>query len=297
MNNYLPKILITGGNGQLANALRYHAQASHFALDIYSRQELDILDDTSINHSLGKLRPDVVINTAAYTAVDKAELEQEKEIAMHVNHQGAKNIAMACHTHQITLIHVSTDYVFDGTKTEPYQEDDLINPINFYGQSKWSGEEAIRKHCEKHIIVRTSGVFSEYGNNFLKTIVRIAQEKKELRVVSDQITCPTYAGDIANALFMIAKNNNHFGTYHFCSKEPTSWYQFAVAINALAKQTLPLTLAEVKAIPTIAYPTPAKRPAYSVLDCSKINQHFGIMRPSLELGIKKSLSKMLEKDL
>jgi dTDP-4-dehydrorhamnose reductase len=215
-----------------------------------------------------------VINAAAYTAVDKAE--QEADQAILVNHLGAQNLAIACKKNQVPLIHLSTDYIFDGAHTCPYQEDDKENPTNVYGHSKWLGEQAVREQCEQHIILRVSGIFSQYGHNFLKTMLRLAQEKKELRVVADQITCPTYAGDIASVLFSIMQQSLHWGTYHYCNAGPVSWHQFATTIIQTAKQYQHLLVEEIKAISTSHYPTLAKRPAYSVLDCSKIENEMGI---------------------
>lgn len=274
MNNYFRKILITGANGQVGSSLRHHARVSDFHLIPCGRAELDITQFASIESAIKKYSPDVVINTAAFTAVDQAE--QDKELAMRANFQGARHLAIACQKHLIPLIHLSTDYIFDGTNTLPYQENDKACPINVYGESKWLGEQAIREHCEQHVIVRVSGIFSEYGNNFVKTMLRLANTKKELRVVADQITCPTYASDIANALFSIVQQNQRSGTYHYCDTNPVSWYQFATAIIQIAKQSQALLVTEVKAITTSEYPTRAIRPAYSVLNCDKIVSHFAI---------------------
>ena len=291
MTNYLPKVLITGGNGQLASALRHHPMAPAFHLMPCSHTEMDITDITSITHALTRLNPTIIINTAAYTAVDKAE--QDKEPALCINYLGAQHLAMACNKQQIPLIHLSTDYVFDGNHTHPYREEEATNPINFYGESKWLGEEAVRKHCEQHIILRVSGVFSEYGNNFLKTILRLAKERKELRIIADQITCPTYAADIAQVLFTLIQKKSPWGTYHYCNKEPLSWYQFAVAIIEEASKHQSLLVEDIQAIATIDYPTAAKRPTYSVLDCDKIEKETGITRPSWR-GALASIIPLLE---
>jgi dTDP-4-dehydrorhamnose reductase len=278
MKNYLPKVLITGGNGQLASALCHHPMAQAFHLMPCSRVEMDIANITSVTHAITIFNPDIIINTAAYTAVDKAE--QDREQALRVNHLGAQHLAITCKERQIPLIHISTDYVFDGTHTTPYREDDATHPANFYGKSKCLGEETVRERCEQHIILRVSGVFSEYKNNFLKTILHLAQKRKELRIVADQITCPTYAGDIAHTLFTIVQNKPQWGTYHYCNTEPVSWYQFGVAIIEAARKHQSLLVEDTKAITTAAYPTAAKRPAYSVLDCGKIEKELGIIRPS-----------------
>lgn len=287
MKNYFPKLLITGGMGQLANALFHHSDAKSFKIIACSREQLDICNQQTIAAALKEFSPDIIINTAAYTAVDKAE--QERNRASVVNFLGAKNLAMACQEHHIPLIHLSTDYIFDGVNTSPYTEKHSANPINFYGETKWLGEEMVRKYCEQHIILRVSGVFSEYGNNFLKTILRLTQEKNKLRVVSDQITCPTYAGDIASAIFEIAKQFRNPGTYHFASQAPTSWHGFATAIIEAAKLQH-----EIEAISTAEYPTAAQRPTHSVLDCQKIAETFGIFQPSWRDGIKKAIKEMVK---
>ena len=182
---------------------------------------------------------------------------------------GALELAMACAEAQIPLIQLSTDYIFDGNQTSPYTETDPANPLNIYGESKWLGEEAVRQHLPEHIILRVSGVFSEFGSNFLKSILRLAKEKEELRIVTDQITCPTYAGEIASALFSIIDKTPAWGTYHYCSDKPISWYDFARAIVNEAKKHTTISTKKINAIPTTDYPTPAKRPLNAVLDCSK----------------------------
>ena len=292
MNSYLPKILITGGNGQLAHALDQQIFAENFELFLCSRDEMDITDMSSVTQAIEQFSPDIIINTAAYTAVDKAE--QETEIALKVNHFGAKNVAIACQNKMIPLIHISTDYVFDGQKKTPYLENDAVNPINLYGKSKWLGEESVRENCEQHIILRVSGVFSEYGNNFFKTILRLAQERKSLRIVADQITCPTDASDIARVIFILATQKNKWGTYHFCSNQPISWHQFAVNIVNAARKYSALNVEEITAIPTSDYPTPAKRPPYSVLNCDKIKTSFAITPMPLDASIARVAAALLQ---
>lgn len=291
MKNYLRKVIITGGEGQLGCALRDHILAKEFHLAICPRDLIDITDPTSITNAFDRFSPDIVINSAAYTAVDKAEQEQEQ--CMRVNHQGARNIAAACQALQIPLIHLSTDYVFDGTSQSPYREDDAANPINCYGSSKWQGEQAVREQCEQHIILRTSAIFSEYGNNFLKTILRLAKERKVLRIVADQVTCPTYAGHLASAIYTIAKQPSHWGTYHYCDAMPASWHEFAAAILEMARQHQPLLVETIDAITTADYPTPAKRPAYSVLNCSKIEKYFGMTQANWAEAIKQITNAIL----
>jgi dTDP-4-dehydrorhamnose reductase len=186
-------------------------------------------DPCSIRDAIAHFQPDIIINTAAYTAVNQAE--QDTKRALSINYEGVQHLAQRCAQTNTPLIHLSTDYVFAGTQTIPYHENSSPHPINFYGQSKWLGEQAVRDYCTHHIILRISSVFSEYGHNFLKTILRLAQKKNELCIVADQISCPTYAGDIASTLFSMIKQPLVWGTYHYCSHEPVSWYQFAIAID------------------------------------------------------------------
>lgn len=288
MTSYLPKLMITGGEGQVAKALRSHPLAKAFQILSFSRADLDIIDSQAVTNTITHVAPDVVINTAAYTAVDKAEKEAYQ--AMHINYQGAKTISIACAKNQIFLIHLSTDYIFDGNTKTPYQETDLPNPINVYGESKWLGEQAVRDYCERHIILRTSGIFSEYGQNFFKTMLSLASSNKKLQIVADQVTCPTDAFQLARVLLAMAQTLAATGTYHYCDSGPTSWYQFAVDIIDAAKAHQPLLVDEIKAITTAEYPTAAKRPAYSVLQCSKIEKDFGIAQETRAAAIQRILT-------
>ncbi len=294
MTNSLPRILITGGNGQLAQALRQHALTNKFQLSFRSHAEMDISNLHSVTTVIKEFSPDAIINTAAYTAVDKAE--SDEDAAMQANYQGAKNLAIASHEAVVPLIHLSTDYVFDGEATIPYSEEALTNPINIYGKSKYLGEEAIREHCTQHIILRVSGVFSEFGNNFFKTILRLAAERNELRIVADQMTCPTDANDIARVIFnLLAAEEKSFGTYHYCGKNAVSWHEFATAIISEAKKYKPLLVENIQAIPASAYPTPARRPAYSVFNCKKIENHFGITQTPLAASIQQVAAVLLQR--
>jgi dTDP-4-dehydrorhamnose reductase len=279
MNSYLPKILITGSHGQLGTALRQHPRSADFQLVDCPKTSLDICDPLLLETAISKHAPDIVVNTAAYTAVDKAE--QEREQCNRVNHLGARNLAAICAKLRIPLLHISTDYVFSGEQTIPYLETNAPNPVNYYGTSKWLGEEAVREACAQHIILRVSGLFSEHGSCFPKTILRLARDRKELRVVSDQVTCPTSCHDIAGAIYTMTKNPV-WGTYHYCSSQPVSWHQFALAVVNVARQYQALPAETITAIHTADYPTAAKRPAYSVLDCSKIEQDYAIRQPSWE---------------
>ncbi len=205
MKNSLSKILITGANGQLGMALRHHPRAASYHLIPCSHADLDITDPASIQRAITTFSPDMVMNCAAYTAVDKAE--QDLKQALNVNYIGAQNLAIACDTNEIPLIHVSTDYVFDGTHTIPYQEHDLACPINVYGDTKWRGEQVIREACKQHIVLRVSGVFSEYGNNFLKTILRLAQEKKNY--ASSPIKSPVLLTRVILPMSFLLSRNTH----------------------------------------------------------------------------------------
>lgn len=294
MSSSLPRVLITGARGQLASALQYHPHAFAFTLIALSREELDITQPESIRNAIATHRPDIIINTAAYTAVDKAEDEIEK--AVLINHIGAHELATACEAANILLFHISTDYVFDGSQQIPYTEENATTALNVYGRTKLMGEHAIQQSCKKHIILRVSGVFSEFGNNFAKSIIRLAREKDELRIVADQISCPTYAGDIAAAIYkIIAADDIIYGTYHFCSREPVSWHQFAVSIVAEAETFTPVKTQRILPITSAEYALRATRPAYSALNCEKILFTYGIEQPSTQKAIQTILSILPEK--
>ncbi len=274
------KVAVTGANGQLGYQLakKLADKVTLLALD---RATLDIANSAKVVETLSAFAPDVIINAAAYTAVDKAE--QEPELAKAINETGPENLAKVAATLGAVLIHVSTDYVFDGSSDKSYVETDATNPQSMYGLTKLNGEQAIAKNCAKHIILRTAWVFAEHGNNFVKTMLRLAQSKPELGVVADQIGGPTYAGDIAEAIISIVtqlktENEQRFGIYHYSGTPYVSWHQFAVSIFDQALQQQLITHApKVNAITTAQYPTPAKRPAFSMLNCSKIHQSFAIL--------------------
>ncbi len=227
-----------------------------------------------------KNQPDYCINAAAYTAVDKAESEPEK--AHLINEIGAKNLAEVCKEHNTILLHVSTDFVFDGNKQSPYNESDLPNPTGVYGQTKRDGEIAIQQTWEKHFIIRTSWVYSQFGHNFMKTMLRLASERDRLSVVDDQIGTPTNAVDLADALIKIIKSNqNAFGIYNFSNEGQCSWFDFAKKIFEINNININL-----QPIPTSGFPTPAKRPSYSVLDKAKIKNTFGMEIKSWDESLK-----------
>jgi dTDP-4-dehydrorhamnose reductase len=273
------KVVVTGANGQLGYQLakKLADKVTLLALD---RAALDIANDEEVNQTLLAFAPDVIINAAAYTAVDKAE--QELDLAKAINETGPENLAKVASKVRAVLIHVSTDYVFDGKSNSPYLEHDTTNPQSVYGLTKLNGEQAILKYCEKHIILRTSWVFAEHGNNFVKTMLRLAQSRPELGVVADQVGGPTYAGDIAQTIICImeqlnVENEQRYGLYHYSGMPYVSWYEFARSIFEQAeKQQLVTKAPKVNAITTAQYPTPAKRPAFSMLSCSKIQQAFSV---------------------
>ncbi|WP_114765999.1 dTDP-4-dehydrorhamnose reductase [Vibrio rhodolitus] len=274
------RILITGSNGQVGDCLT-HKLSNKVGITVLAldREELDITNRDSVVKLIGEFQPRVIINAAAYTAVDKAE--SDSDVCFAINRDGVKNLAIAAQKTGATLLHISTDYVFDGDKDGEYLENDSTNPQGVYGQSKFEGELAAQL-CKKHIILRTAWVFGENGHNFVKTMLRLGTERDQLGVVSDQFGGPTYAGDIANALIHIAECIGRgeaidYGTYHFSGLPHVSWYEFAKTIfgKAMEYNVLP-QCPEVNAIPTSAYPTPAKRPANSKLDCGKIERTFGI---------------------
>jgi dTDP-4-dehydrorhamnose reductase len=281
------KILITGGNGQVAYDVK--RLAYHHIIHAPTHQELSISNFSAVHDAIENFKPQIVINAAAYTQVDRAE--QDSENAFAANRVGAKNLAIVCEKFHIPLLHLSTDYVFNGENKNPYIEKDSVAPINIYGESKLRGEEEIQKHCENYVILRVSGVFGVHGVNFVKTMLRLAREREELRVVSDQQTCPTSAADIAATLLALCENPRS-GIFHYCGSTAVSWYEFAKSIIKNANQYEKLKVKNIIAIPTSDYPTPAKRPVYSVLNCEKINKNFGIQQPDLEKGLDHVISTL-----
>ena len=278
------KALVTGAQGQVGQALVDAAPEAVIGLD---RAALDITDVEAVQRAVAMYAPDVVINAAAYTAVDRAE--EEPDHAFAVNRDGAAHLAMACADERIPLLHISTDYVFDGAKPEPYDETDEPNPLGVYGASKWAGEEAVRAHLEHYIILRTAWVFSAHGHNFVKTILRLARERETLRVVADQHGHPTSASAIAEALLTLAQSviaePGRWGTYHFAGQPPTTWHGFAEAIIEEAQAHMPLAVRVVEPIPTAAYPTPARRPQYAGLNTTRFSEAFGMAMPDWRSGL------------
>lgn len=272
------KILIVGANGQLGHELiTVSNRHDVLAVDV---DKLDITDLQAVKEVVKVFKPDAVINAAAYTAVDKAE--SERDLAFAVNRDGPAHLAESCAEAAIPLIHVSTDYVFDGNKNSAYIEHDPTAPLGVYGESKLAGEEAVRKICVQHIIFRTSWVISSHGNNFVKTMLRLGSEREELDIVADQHGCPTSAGELARGIMHVLESGkSEWGTYHFCQPEPTTWHGFAEAIFTEARrQGVALNIQTVNPIATSDYPTPAARPGNSVMNCSHFEDTFGFkIRP------------------
>ena len=287
------KVLVLGSKGQLGQCFYNQFYRTDYELFYASRQEIDISDFESTKEEIADIAPQFVINASAYTAVDKAE--EDERTADLINHRAVANIANTCNELGSWLIHFSTDYVFDGTVTRPYRENDITNPQSVYGESKLNGENAIHASRCKHIIVRTSWVFSEYGNNFMINMLRLGAERDELSIVGDQVGCPTYAQDIANAIVSMLPSLDSktldSGIFHYCGDKPCSWYEFARTIFFEAKKAGLKTPGRISAIGTAEYLMPAIRPAYSVLECSKIRYTFGITPSDWRHGIKCVLGK------
>lgn len=268
-------VLVTGANGQVGQSLQFIApKYTNIQFVFCDSSTLDITNLNNVEQLFKQFKPNFCINAAAYTAVDKAESEPGK--ARLINVDGAKNLAEVCKEFDTILLHISTDFVFDGTKNTPYTEEDIPNPTGVYGQTKLDGEKAIQETWHKHFIIRTSWVYSQFGNNFMKTMLRLASERDKLSVVNDQIGTPTNAVDLAEVLIkIILKTRNsqpvtrNFGIYNFSNEGQCSWYDFANKIFEFNNIKINL-----EPIPTISFPTPAKRPAYSVLDKSKIKNRF-----------------------
>lgn len=279
-------VLVTGSAGQLGQSLQFIApNYPEIQFVFCSSSTLDISNLNNVKQIFKQFEPHFCINAAAYTAVDKAENEAEK--AHLINVIGARNIAEVCKEYNTILLHVSTDFVFDGNKQTPYNEEDLPNPTGIYGKTKLEGEIEIQKIWAKHFIVRTSWVYSQFGNNFMKTMLRLALERDTISVVNDQIGTPTNAVDLAEGLIKIITehlklNTEHFyGIYNFSNEGQCSWYDFAKKIFEINNVTI-----DLKSIPTSSFPTPAKRPSFSVLDKTKIKKTFALDIKNWEESLK-----------
>ena len=277
-------ILVTGANGQLGMEFReLQKEFPLFRFLFASKDELSITDSTSIRSYFSQHAIDHCINCAAYTAVDKAETE--KDIALQVNAAAVGNLAAVCKEYKTTFIHFSTDYVFNGTATEPYKPTDSTDPVNFYGQTKLEGEEFALTNNSDSIIIRTSWVYSSFGKNFVKTMLRLMAEKESIGVVADQYGCPTYAADLAHAVMQIISHDKiQPGIYHYCNTGIINWHQFATAVKEISNSSC-----MVNPIATSDYPTPASRPAYSALDNGLIAATFDLRIP----GWRESLEQCI----
>ncbi len=274
-----PTLLVTGATGQVGRELLRRAGDGWKVVGL-ARRDLDLSDANAVLRAVETYAPAAVINAAAFTAVDLSE--SEEEAAMAANRDAPRHLAQACRAVGVPFFHISTDYVFNGEGERAWSEDASIAPLNAYGRSKAAGEDAVRKACPHHVILRTAWVFSPFGNNFVKTMIRLAAERDELKVVDDQRGGPSAAGSIADALLAIAvrtlAGHTAWGTYHFCGHPTTTWYGFATAIMAILAERgtrvpklLPITTAD--------YPLPARRPTNSMLDCSLIAESWGIAAP------------------
>ena len=289
------RLLITGWQGQLSQALVAQAvRCGTIEACAVGRPALDLCSLPTIERAMADVRPSLVINTAAYTAVDAAESDVEAAFAL--NAEGAGQIAKAAARKGVPIIHVSTDYVFDGTKASPYVESDATNPINVYGRSKLAGEEAVARANPRHIILRTSWVYSATGKNFIKTMLRLAAERPQVSVVSDQIGCPTFAPHLADAILRIAhaiagqdapeaaRAKPRWGIYHAAGSGETSWHGLANDLFAQAAAR-GVKVPAVTAIETASFPTPARRPGNSRLDCTKLAAAFDVRQPDWQVGV------------
>ncbi|HRO45107.1 dTDP-4-dehydrorhamnose reductase [Agriterribacter sp.] len=282
-----PKILVTGAGGQLAKSIADVAPVySGLEFVFLTKADMPIDDHAKVEAVFEAVQPQFCINCAAYTAVDKAE--SDKESAFLINAESVKALAKTCAGRQSKLLHISTDYVFNGSSAVPYKESDPVDPVNIYGASKAKGEVWAIAYDPETIIIRTAWVYSEHGNNFVKTMIRLMKEKEQLNIVDDQVGAPTYAPDLAHAIMkMISSVHWLPGIYHYCNEGRISWYDFALTIKELTGANCLL-----HPVPTTAYPTPAKRPAYSLLDTSKIREKYGVNIPLWKESLKKCIHNL-----
>ncbi len=283
------KVLVTGANGQLGSEIK--VLAPNYPLFDFIFTDIDDfpLDQTAVIISnFNTIQPEIVINCAAYTAVDKAE--QDQVVANAINHLAIATLARLCSESGAKLLHISTDYVFDGTSPIAYKEEDEPNPKSVYGVTKLAGEVACLKNCPESIIIRTAWVYSEFGNNFVKTMLRLMSERDSLGVVNDQVGSPTYAADLAQVILTILDSDRwESGIYHYSNAGEISWYDFAQDIKEIANKTC-----VINGIPASSYPTPAERPAYSLLDKSKIKAVYGIEPVHYKISLRIMMEKLLK---
>ncbi len=292
------RIIVIGKEGQVARALAERGRAHGAQVVLVGRPKLDLADPSGIEDSLIETGGDVIVNAAAYTAVDQAE--SAPELAEAINGIGAGVVAGAATTMNVPIIHLSTDYVFDGTADRPYREDDPVSPLGAYGASKLLGEEAVAAEAENHVILRTAWVYSPFGKNFVKTMLRLAADRDELGVVGDQYGSPTSALDIADGIFAVSRNllekpedRNLRGLFHMTGTGFASWAEFAAEIFALSSR-FGGPSAKVRSIATADYPTPAKRPANSRLDCSRLREVHGVVLPPWRASLEPCVKRLIE---
>ena len=283
-------ILVTGANGQLGNELRIlHERYPQYQFVFAGREELSIDNEEEVRKYFARLHPVVCINCAAYTAVDKAETEREQ--AKRINADAVGFLAAASHEHNSLFIHISTDYVFDGNSASPYKEDHQTNPVNQYGLTKLFGEKLAMEENPEAIIIRTSWVYSTFGKNFVKTMIRLMNEKESINVVNDQVGSPTYAADLAEAIMQIVLYTSQQtvagGVFHFSNQGATSWYEFALKIKELIGSNC-----RVNPIPTSQFPTPATRPNFSLLDTAKIQSTFKLQIVDWKESLQRCISRL-----
>jgi dTDP-4-dehydrorhamnose reductase len=283
----MKKIVVTGANGQLGSEIKVlAAQYPDFDFVFTDIADFPLDKSEEIIANFNRIQPDIVINCAAYTAVDKAE--QDQTTADAINHLAIATLADLCQQSGAKLVHISTDYVFDGSSPIAYTEEDVPNPKSVYGLTKLAGEIACAQNCPESIIIRTAWVYSEFGNNFVKTMLRLMTERDSLGVVNDQIGSPTYAADLAQVILTILDSGKwEPGIYHYSNEGEISWFDFASDIKEIGQKTC-----EIKGIPASSYPTPAERPAYSLLDKAKIKAVYGIETINYKLSLKLMMTRL-----
>jgi len=290
------RIAVTGKSGQVTSALQA-LNAEGIEVIAIGKPELDLLEPSMVRETIAKLKPDVVVSSAAYTAVDKAESDEAAAFA--INRDGAMAVAAAAADLSLPVIHLSTDYVFDGDKPERYVESDPVGPVSVYGRSKLEGEYAVAAANENHVILRTAWVYSTFGHSFVKTVLRLAERREELTVVSDQLGCPTSANDIAEAIVKIAarlstdSSPDLRGVFHLAGSGETNWAEFARYILSILEEKTSMRVS-VRDIATADYPTAAKRPANSRLCCDKLKRLYGVSMPEWRVSTRVAVTKLLE---
>ena len=292
-------ILIIGSNGQLGSELIAQCDTSCIAASSVDLPEFDITDTVQVDNLMEDTRPSIVINAAAYTDVDGAEIE--RDTAFQVNRDAPAYLAKVCSHANIPLIHISTDYVFNGEKNSPYKETDPVSPINLYGQSKLEGEIGICSELKEHIIIRTSWLYGVHGRNFVKTMLRLAKENESIDVINDQFGSPTYAKDLAETVLTVAstiydQTDIQWGIYHFCNEGVISWHAFAEAIFEIATPIISMKIQHVRPVSSDEYPSNTRRPPYSMLDCQRIQKQFGIYLKPWRQRLEKMISRFLNED-